>query len=161
MAIITGRTSNVVKKRAENLGVAHFYQGAEDKLVAFNDLRLKKWLSSKPMRFYGGWCGGLTTYAEMWPCTCTIPWLARVGFCCNSYICFKAGRSWHQLEVLWASITTARYFWYTNGAIFNTSQWTNDMWFNETFWFMSLGKRSAIIFPIAILSSACITHSVD
>jgi 3-deoxy-D-manno-octulosonate 8-phosphate phosphatase (KDO 8-P phosphatase) len=37
-AIITGRTSNVVKKRAETTGVAHFYQGAEDKLVAFNDL---------------------------------------------------------------------------------------------------------------------------
>jgi len=38
MAIITGRTSNVVKKRAESTGVAHFYQGAEDKLAAFHDL---------------------------------------------------------------------------------------------------------------------------
>ncbi len=38
MAIITGRTSKVVTKRAETTGVAHFYQGVEDKLVAFNDL---------------------------------------------------------------------------------------------------------------------------
>jgi 3-deoxy-D-manno-octulosonate 8-phosphate phosphatase (KDO 8-P phosphatase) len=38
LAIITGRTSNVVKKRAESTGVAHFYQGAEDKLEAFNAL---------------------------------------------------------------------------------------------------------------------------
>lgn len=38
LAIITGRTSNVVKKRAESTGVGHFYQGAEDKLEAFNDL---------------------------------------------------------------------------------------------------------------------------
>lgn len=44
MAIITGRTSNVVVKRAENTGVAHFFQGVEDKLEAFvrlaNDLGL-------------------------------------------------------------------------------------------------------------------------
>jgi 3-deoxy-D-manno-octulosonate 8-phosphate phosphatase (KDO 8-P phosphatase) len=38
MAIITGRTSKVVIKRAENTGIAHFYQGVEDKLEAFNDL---------------------------------------------------------------------------------------------------------------------------
>lgn len=38
LAIITGRTSNVVKKRAESTGVAHFYQGAEDKLAAFQAL---------------------------------------------------------------------------------------------------------------------------
>lgn len=38
MAIITGRKSNVVIKRAENTGIAHFYQGVEDKLEAFNEL---------------------------------------------------------------------------------------------------------------------------
>lgn len=38
LAIITGRTSNVVKKRAESTGVAYFYQGAEDKLEAFHEL---------------------------------------------------------------------------------------------------------------------------
>jgi 3-deoxy-D-manno-octulosonate 8-phosphate phosphatase (KDO 8-P phosphatase) len=41
MAIITGRTSKVVTQRAESTGVAHFYQGVDDKLVAFNDLIAK------------------------------------------------------------------------------------------------------------------------
>lgn len=35
MAIITGRTSNVVVKRAENIKIKHIYQGVEDKLDAF------------------------------------------------------------------------------------------------------------------------------
>lgn len=43
MAIITGRTSNVVVKRAENTGVAHYFQGVEDKLEAF--LRLAEELN--------------------------------------------------------------------------------------------------------------------
>jgi 3-deoxy-D-manno-octulosonate 8-phosphate phosphatase (KDO 8-P phosphatase) len=53
MAIITGRTSNVVKKRAESTGVAHFYQGAEDKLVAFNDLVTKSGLQASQCAFMG------------------------------------------------------------------------------------------------------------
>jgi 3-deoxy-D-manno-octulosonate 8-phosphate phosphatase (KDO 8-P phosphatase) len=46
MAIITGRTSNVVTQRAKSTGVAHFYQGIEDKLVAYQDLIAK--LNIKP-----------------------------------------------------------------------------------------------------------------
>lgn len=46
MAIITGRTSKVVTTRAETTGIAHFYQGVEDKLAAFNDLLEK--LNVKP-----------------------------------------------------------------------------------------------------------------
>jgi len=38
MAIITGRTSNVVVKRAENIKIKHIYQGLEDKLEAFEKL---------------------------------------------------------------------------------------------------------------------------
>lgn len=53
MAIITGRTSNVVKKRAESTGVAHFYQGAEDKLKAFNDLVVKSGLQANQCAFMG------------------------------------------------------------------------------------------------------------
>ncbi len=53
MAIITGRTSNVVKKRAESTGVAHFYQGAEDKLAAFNDLVSKSGLQASQCAFMG------------------------------------------------------------------------------------------------------------
>lgn len=37
-AIITGRTSQVVIHRARNLGIAHIYQGIEDKLEAFHHL---------------------------------------------------------------------------------------------------------------------------
>lgn len=53
MAIITGRTSNVVKQRAESTGVAHFYQGAEDKLAAFNDLVSKCGLQANQCAFMG------------------------------------------------------------------------------------------------------------
>ena len=53
LAIITGRTSNVVKKRAESTGVAHFYQGAEDKLVAFNALMQASGLQSSQCAFMG------------------------------------------------------------------------------------------------------------
>lgn len=38
MAIITGRTSDLVTKRAENTGVSHYFQGVEDKLEAFLQL---------------------------------------------------------------------------------------------------------------------------
>jgi 3-deoxy-D-manno-octulosonate 8-phosphate phosphatase (KDO 8-P phosphatase) len=38
LGIITGRTSNVVAKRAENTGVEHYFQGVENKLDAFDKL---------------------------------------------------------------------------------------------------------------------------
>ena len=53
LAIITGRTSNVVKKRAESTGVAHFYQGAEDKLAAFYDLMKASGLQANQCAFMG------------------------------------------------------------------------------------------------------------
>jgi 3-deoxy-D-manno-octulosonate 8-phosphate phosphatase (KDO 8-P phosphatase) len=53
MAIITGRTSNVVKKRAETTGIAHFYQGVEDKLEAFNDLLQRMHLEADEVAFVG------------------------------------------------------------------------------------------------------------
>lgn len=53
LAIITGRTSNVVKKRAESTGVAHFYQGAEDKLEAFRDLMQSSGLQADQCAFMG------------------------------------------------------------------------------------------------------------
>jgi len=53
LAIITGRTSNVVKKRAESTGVAHFYQGAEDKLEAFRDLMQSSGLRAEQCAFMG------------------------------------------------------------------------------------------------------------
>ena len=53
MAIITGRTSKVVTKRAESTGIAHFYQGVENKLDAFNDLLHKMSLQADEMAFMG------------------------------------------------------------------------------------------------------------
>ena len=53
MAIITGRTSQVVIKRAENTGIKHFYQGVEDKLEAFNDLIKKLGVTAEEAVFVG------------------------------------------------------------------------------------------------------------
>ncbi len=53
MAIITGRTSKVVTQRAESTGVAHFYQGVEDKLIAFNDLVSKLNIKPEQAAFMG------------------------------------------------------------------------------------------------------------
>ena len=53
MAIITGRTSNVVVKRAENTGVTHFYQGVEDKLEALEQLAQKLGLELSQCAFMG------------------------------------------------------------------------------------------------------------
>lgn len=38
-AIITGRCSDLVARRAAELGIQHIYQGREDKLVALDELR--------------------------------------------------------------------------------------------------------------------------
>ena len=38
VAIITGRESNIVRRRAEELGVRHLYQGVRDKLTVFLQL---------------------------------------------------------------------------------------------------------------------------
>lgn len=38
LALITGRRSEIVARRAENLGIEHVYQGRNDKLNAFNEL---------------------------------------------------------------------------------------------------------------------------
>jgi 3-deoxy-D-manno-octulosonate 8-phosphate phosphatase (KDO 8-P phosphatase) len=53
IAIITGRTSNVVKQRADSTGIAHFYQGVENKLDAFNDLITKLNLTANQVAFMG------------------------------------------------------------------------------------------------------------
>jgi len=38
LAIISGRTSNMVQRRAAELGIKHLYEGFDDKLPALNDL---------------------------------------------------------------------------------------------------------------------------
>jgi 3-deoxy-D-manno-octulosonate 8-phosphate phosphatase (KDO 8-P phosphatase) len=53
MAIITGRTSQVVTQRAESTGVIHFYQGVQDKLEAYLDLLKKMNISAEETAFMG------------------------------------------------------------------------------------------------------------
>src|SRR5690606_18497138 len=53
MAIITGRTSNVVVTRAKSTGIEHFYQGVENKLEAFNTLVTKLGLAPEEFAFMG------------------------------------------------------------------------------------------------------------
>ncbi len=53
IGIITGRTSQVVIHRMENLGVKHLYQGRLEKLPAFKDLIAKLGLEREQTAFVG------------------------------------------------------------------------------------------------------------
>lgn len=53
VAIITGRTSQCVTKRAQNLGIEHVYQGVERKLDAMVDLLNKLKLSRDVAAYMG------------------------------------------------------------------------------------------------------------
>lgn len=53
LAIITGRTSQLVALRAINLGVNHLYQGVEDKLTAFLELLEKSGLDPDACAYMG------------------------------------------------------------------------------------------------------------
>ncbi|WP_137936660.1 3-deoxy-manno-octulosonate-8-phosphatase KdsC [Chitinivorax sp. B] len=53
LAIITGRTSNLVALRARNLGITHLYQGVENKLDAFHDLLGKLGLQAEQTAYMG------------------------------------------------------------------------------------------------------------
>lgn len=60
IAIITGRTSRCVAARAQNLGIAHVYQGVENKLEAMVDLLNKLKLSRDAAAYMGDDVGDLT-----------------------------------------------------------------------------------------------------
>ena len=53
LAIITGRTSNIVKQRSDSIGIAHFYQGVDDKLAVFNELVAKLDIAPEYAAFMG------------------------------------------------------------------------------------------------------------
>lgn len=53
IAIITGRQSEVVKHRMENLGVAHVYQGQREKLPAFEALLQEVGLAAEHVAYVG------------------------------------------------------------------------------------------------------------
>ncbi|MFA5531444.1 MAG: 3-deoxy-manno-octulosonate-8-phosphatase KdsC [Thiohalomonadaceae bacterium] len=53
IAIITGRTSQVVRHRMENLGIQHVYQGCVEKLPFFEELMAKLGLSPHEVAYVG------------------------------------------------------------------------------------------------------------
>ncbi|BAP43518.1 HAD family hydrolase [Pseudomonas sp. 21LCFQ02] len=52
-AIISGRKTPVVERRAKNLGIAHLYQGREDKLVVLDQLLAELNLSYEQVAYLG------------------------------------------------------------------------------------------------------------
>ncbi len=53
IAIITGRTSQVVKHRMEGLGIRHVYQGCHEKLPFFEELLAKTGLKAHEIAYVG------------------------------------------------------------------------------------------------------------
>ncbi len=53
VAIITARKSHVVALRMESLGIKHFYQGRQQKLPAFEELRDKLNLTNEQIAYVG------------------------------------------------------------------------------------------------------------
>lgn len=52
-AIISGRQSEVVERRAQNLGIQHLFQGREDKLVVLDGLLAELGLSHDQVAYLG------------------------------------------------------------------------------------------------------------
>jgi 3-deoxy-D-manno-octulosonate 8-phosphate phosphatase (KDO 8-P phosphatase) len=52
-AIISGRKTPVVERRARNLGIAHLYQGREDKLVVLDELLSQLGLNYEQVAYLG------------------------------------------------------------------------------------------------------------
>ena len=52
-AIITGRTTKLVERRAKNLGIAYLLQGREDKLVALRELSAELGIALDNMAYVG------------------------------------------------------------------------------------------------------------
>ncbi|RLM27551.1 3-deoxy-D-manno-octulosonate 8-phosphate phosphatase [Brenneria alni] len=53
VAIITGRSANMLVDRCKTLGIAHLYQGQSDKLLAFNDLLDKLSVTAGQVAYIG------------------------------------------------------------------------------------------------------------
>ena len=53
VAIITGRTSTIVERRAANLGIMHLIQGREDKRTALDELLISLQLSYDQVAYLG------------------------------------------------------------------------------------------------------------
>jgi len=66
VALITGRSSAIVEKRAQELGIRWVYQGAQNKLESLNDVMIKAGLLEEQVCYAG----------DDWP---DLPVLDRVG----------------------------------------------------------------------------------
>ena len=53
IGIITGRTSEVVRKRMESLGIKHVFQGQKDKLPAYEQLKQELSLTNEQVAYVG------------------------------------------------------------------------------------------------------------
>ena len=53
VAVITGRNSSIVENRMKSLTVQHIYQGQEDKIIAFNELKQKLGLDHDEIAYIG------------------------------------------------------------------------------------------------------------
>jgi len=53
VAVITGRSSNIVTKRMQSLTVQHVFQGQEDKIPAFNELKQHLHLRDEEIAYIG------------------------------------------------------------------------------------------------------------
>jgi 3-deoxy-D-manno-octulosonate 8-phosphate phosphatase (KDO 8-P phosphatase) len=53
VGIITGRTSDVVTKRMQDLGISHVYQGCMDKVIPYEELRAKLNLTNEQIAYVG------------------------------------------------------------------------------------------------------------
>jgi 3-deoxy-D-manno-octulosonate 8-phosphate phosphatase (KDO 8-P phosphatase) len=53
LAIITARSSDVVEKRMQDLGIQHVYQGCIDKLIAYDDLKQKLNVADHEIAYVG------------------------------------------------------------------------------------------------------------
>lgn len=53
VAVITGRTSSIVAKRMQSLTVQHVYQGQEDKIPAYNELKRQLQLKDEEIAYIG------------------------------------------------------------------------------------------------------------
>ena len=52
-AIVTGRSSGAVERRARELGVDHLFQGADDKVACLNDIMSREGLAAGEIAFMG------------------------------------------------------------------------------------------------------------
>ncbi|KQM10574.1 hypothetical protein AOA81_01420 [Methanomassiliicoccales archaeon RumEn M2] len=57
--IITGRSSSIVKKRAEELNIKEVHQGIDDKLILLNEICTKHSISIKDVAYIGDDCNDI------------------------------------------------------------------------------------------------------